>query len=68
MGVEGGVIREGGEGIQGVLVVLGGSGVGEMGSSGRTSGSLAEVVEGVRRVGCGCVDVGSSHTHVLFEW
>ena len=46
MGVEGGVIREGGEGIQGVLVVLGGSGVGEMGSSGRASGSLAEVVEG----------------------
>ena len=47
MGVEGGVIREGGEGIQDVFVVLGGSGAGEMGSSGWTSGSLAEVVEGV---------------------
>ena len=47
VGVEGGVIGERRERIEGVLVELGGSGVGGVGASRGTGGSLAKVMKGV---------------------
>ena len=68
VGVKGRVIWEGREGVEGVLVELGRGGVGDMRSSGGSGGGLVKVVEGVRWGDCGSVYLGSSHTHVLFEW
>ena len=43
--MEGGVIGKGRERVEGVLIELGGSGVGDVGSSGGTGGGSAKVVE-----------------------